>query len=697
MALYDTRGMLVAWLFLTLASSWAPDQLARRRRRSRALGSSNKAYKNEEPSIATMTTNSPSNNLVKAEIEGYVTAVRGFGTQFCFIDLRSGDDKLMQAMLKQQLYQGANDDYLGIRKCTVLGMKLQLIGHVGSTHNNEDIFVVEDCRILGVPRNPQRLRIVLEQAAKGNVSIEQVARAVQIEPNELVSLLQQETELFKQRNCMDGKPYYSLSKKILETLPELTDYPSELANENKHEFSLLSPPEQIRLVPAIVLKQLQHPPKPITVLEQQSVSETLLNCQESRVCFSGWIQNRRRFDGNITVLEVTDDPTATIWSSRLQCILDPKLLNHALGELMAPGSLVEINGYKTSLEAKQMCWISSIRIVQASWRPKHVLYVIDLAKTGVLNTKEASEALGITKDDLKDIMELPTLTERQWKAAEISRGLQSSQSRVGVIEPELLQVLEQFTDLRNQYPVRGVASDLIKVETGRDGSRYRRTKEPQLEWMTQQVDEVIKSHPSFGERPLRVLDVGGGKGLLANHLAAHLGDKAQIIVVDIANRAIKNGEMRSKRLQLPVQYSAGDASTFEHDEKVDLVVALHAYGALSDVALGHAVLNQASFVICPCCFRSNPQLRVPSGYANNTRQLVSVDDWLSVSFTEYDALKVLAEVTGDIHLASRAMHTICALRLAAAERHSVTPMDVAIKTFPIGFSTRNYCLVGRTR
>ena len=43
---------------------------------------------------------------------------------------------------------------------------------------------------------------------------------------------------------------------------------------------------------------------------------------------------------------------------------------------------------------------------------------------------------------------------------------------------------------------------------------------------------------------------------------------------------------------------------------VDIVVALHACGVLSDVALGHASCFLASFVICPCCFCSNPNLLV---------------------------------------------------------------------------------------
>ena len=63
---------------------------------------------------------------------------------------------------------------------------------------------------------------------------------------------------------------------------------------------------------------------------------------------------------------------------------------------------------------------------------------------------------------------------------------------------------------------------------------------------------------------------------------------------------------------------------------------------------------------------------------------------------------MIAERQGDIGISSKAAHTVCALRanavlghhsLAAYNDHS--HLEVSIKTFPIGFSTRNLCLVGK--
>jgi SAM-dependent methyltransferase len=217
--------------------------------------------------------------------------------------------------------------------------------------------------------------------------------------------------------------------------------------------------------------------------------------------------------------------------------------------------------------------------------------------------------------------------------------------------------------------------------------------------MIAQIRDVIESHPDHGQRRLQIVDVGGGKGYLANLVAEQLSDVVDVRVVDISARAINNGMMRARRRNLDnIEYNVGDATAIDM-AGVDIVVALHACGALSDVAMGHAVTNGAAFVVCPCCFRSNPHLRVR---LPDQRQLVTVSEWLQTDHQDVEALQQLAEVQGDIQLAGQAIHSICALRAAAAQHHydssTTRPNDndltVQIKTFPISFSTRNFCIVG---
>jgi hypothetical protein len=72
-----------------------------------------------------------------------------------------------------------------------------------------------------------------------------------------------------------------------------------------------------------------------------------------------------------------------------------------------------------------------------------------------------------------------------------------------------------------------------------------------------------------------------------------------------------------------------------------------------------------------------------------SRTLLSVEDWLGIDMALYDALEQLAEVQGDMETAGEAIHTICALRAFAFDRNSVSPIEVAVKTFQIAFSTRS--------
>jgi SAM-dependent methyltransferase len=299
------------------------------------------------------------------------------------------------------------------------------------------------------------------------------------------------------------------------------------------------------------------------------------------------------------------------------------------------------------------------------------------------------------------------LTERQWRSTEISQTLQGSHTRTGHVTPEILRVLANFQQLRDNFPIQSEDSLTPVTEnvTGRHdplltinlpGTWWQRKKRPQLEFMGRQIQKVVQSHPDCGTRKLRILDVGGGKGVLATYLAQILGDTVQLQVIDIADGAIKNGMMRSKRLDLSVKYFVGDASQFT--DETDVVVALHACGTLSDVALGHAVNHGASFVVCPCCFRSNRHLRVPvHPDRRNDKEFLSAHEWLGVDADYFDTIQSLAEIQGDARLASEAMHTICAMRAAAFQRHSEKrkeSLHVSIKTFPISFSTRNFCIVG---
>jgi 2-polyprenyl-3-methyl-5-hydroxy-6-metoxy-1,4-benzoquinol methylase len=715
-------------------------------------------------------------------VEGYVISKRGFGSSFCFVDVTdahhgSTEAPPVQVMLKRQdfsLENNNNNNYFdGYMQSMLPGIRVGIVGVVAPSRNpGEALLLARRFEIRDLPRNPQHIRILLQAVHNGLLPLVEVAHAAQWSAPDLQAALTAATTTTTAESTTTHLTIetrlHGLAKAILKSMPPpRPDEPVEiLATKNQRGVYTLPLPDKVLQQPPPELERIlavrqssnnnnqdgikNYDAEPLTVpallASKVSTDRGTAVCPSDRVV--GWVQNRRRFLHNVTVLEVVarlervtaasttandhhydnnnnNDRTqhAQLWNQRLKCVLHPAVVYYCtsadattdcsvLGQLLAPGSQVQLEGYyfvsagkggdehDDDASAAALFWVTHVRLLRASWRPSVVQYLIELLVHGKFDRQEAASALRQSDTEIDNILDgTKDLTSRQWKAAEISAQLQDAESRMALISPESMRVLDKFASLRTQYRVQQqfVAVEAATEESSRgtEGSRWKRKKEPQLDWMAQQVKEVIQSHPDFGRRSLKILDVGGGKGYLANHLAGLLGDAVQIRVIDVAQGAVKNGAMRAKRLQLPVEYTAGDASKVDFSGDVDLVVALHACGALTDVALGHAISNAACFVICPCCFRSNPTLQVtlPSAGPSGIDR-IRVEEWLGVDPIDYDVLKLLAEVQGDIALANQAIHTICALRASALAIRSERQVNVAIRTFPMAFSSRNFCLVG---
>jgi len=697
------------------------------------------------------------------EVEAYVTAKRGFGNSFCFLDATDARywESPVQVMIKRQEFEANDGDgeqqqqqrsnFDGYMKAMVPGARMIFTGVAAPSRNNPDeaLLLARRVRLVGLPRNPQHIRILLQAVVENLLDIEEVAKAANWSVSDLEEELKKATAdplLVNggRRDCS----LQSLAKIMLKSLPAEDNYPCDILMR-KHDrgvYTLPKPNAALQNPPpaavSAALDQCNSNNQSIacgSLSSSFSVQDLIANSNttEQSVVVHGWVQNRRRFKYNVTSLELVDDLEHTssaaeddgdeddsgafldeyseqseLWNRRLKCVLHPACALttdcSARSHVLAPGSQVRLQGYfyyssqqrndasgAIIQQLQPLLWITGVKLLRASWRPSVVRHLIELVFQNKFAVQEARDALRRSDTEMQEILDTNDLTARQWKAAEISADLQNSQSRVAAVTPAMVSVLNDFESLRAKYPVESVVEyqDFSQSDNMREGSRWKRKKEPQLIWMAQQVKEAVVSHPAYGTgRPLRVLDVGGGKGYLANHLAKVLGDAISIQVIDVAQGAIKNGAMRSKRLQLPVDYTVGDASKASF--QVDLVVALHACGALTDVAMGHATDNGAAFVICPCCFKSNPLLKV-SSYKGGQRRRMPVDQWLAVDPSRYDLLKLTAEVQGDISLANEAIHSICALRAAAIEARSESCLKVSIKSFPVAFSSRNFCLVGR--
>ena len=129
-------------------------------------------------------------------------------------------------------------------------------------------------------------------------------------------------------------------------------------------------------------------------------------------------------------------------------------------------------------------------------------------------------------------------------------------------------------------------------------------KYPQIAWMRQRLQHF----PGGGNHKIRhIVDVGGGRGDLAIELALGLGPETHVTVVDLNESSLRAGEAYAQECGVGDRMSwiyqdFNDFVESNRSKQVDMVVALHACGNLSDCALDYAVRNEASFLICPCCY-----------------------------------------------------------------------------------------------
>lgn len=103
----------------------------------------------------------------------------------------------------------------------------------------------------------------------------------------------------------------------------------------------------------------------------------------------------------------------------------------------------------------------------------------------------------------------------------------------------------------------------------------------------------------------RVVDVGGGHGLLAHAMLLLDRLSSSAVVVDLAvppsAAAVKDALARAwPRLDGRVTFVSADVGSFEVLE-ADVVVSCHACGAFTDRILEHAAAARARVAVLPCC------------------------------------------------------------------------------------------------
>ncbi len=133
-------------------------------------------------------------------------------------------------------------------------------------------------------------------------------------------------------------------------------------------------------------------------------------------------------------------------------------------------------------------------------------------------------------------------------------------------------------------------------------------------------DEADVSPPA-PDQPLRIADMGCGKGYLTFALAAHIGPRAEITGIEFRPElaALCNRHARDNGLA-HLNFIAGDIATTALD-RLDGLVALHACDTATDDALAKGLAAGARLlIVSPCCQKElRPQLTAPAVLADALR------------------------------------------------------------------------------
>ena len=207
-------------------------------------------------------------------------------------------------------------------------------------------------------------------------------------------------------------------------------------------------------------------------------------------------------------------------------------------------------------------------------------------------------------------------------------------------------------------------------------------KMKQVAWFISRIKATNKS-------PRHILDVGGGRGDLAVQLAVEF-KKSLVTVVDQNESSLNAGEEYSGKLGVSerMTFWHGDFRDFirqyqkdDESNPIDYVVALHACGDLSDLALEFANKIDSDFLVCPCCY---------------TKQYLKpyVPPWYKLCETPGDlnTLKKLAELNERPDISRRACNIINSMRVVSLDRH-----EVHVEEYDPISSKRNIALVGEVK
>jgi hypothetical protein len=383
------------------------------------------------------------------------------------------------------------------------------------------------------------------------------------------------------------------------------------------------------------------------------------------------------------------------------------------------GAIVRVKGTRGRAADREGVVAVSVDLVQCAPVPDAIQYVMQ----GILDGRFPDWTLPISKKQVQEIEKLE-FRERRLAIAKIVRQLQGKDElerdprkrrpHTKLQDLELLDAVESrglisgAADNQKGWrlqtiqsrPLNGDSESTVvdrhsetlnfftenPVESTRRQEYLLGKKQPQVQWMMERIRDLNR-------KPKHILDVGGGRGDLSIALAMHVS--AKVTVVEKNESSLLAGREHAKNL------GCGDKMTFVHADffdfvqvfevskddtpPIDLVVALHACGDLSDLALAFAQQLRCSFVICPCCYTK----RYIHSFSPSWHSLVK-------NAEERVVMSRLAELNERPHISKRAMRVINSMRLHCVQTQSdgaTQNLKLTLEQYESQSSLRNLVLI----
>ena len=376
-------------------------------------------------------------------------------------------------------------------------------GHVGPSRNQKEaILFCTSLKYKLANNNPQHLRNVLKFVADGLLDVTEVLEAL--------PTLSHSGELIPSTSsaAVVNQTYGELATQILDTFPPkfLLNPSQMMGSTDAAKVQLLPPiPQEFGTLPPTIITDDSEVKGKVTVSESLTISQALQQQKQEHdnglVSITGWVQNRRRYQGSVSVLEVVDTFSSSfrttndendekddsnnssndiddsvnsmklkeLWKERIYAVIHPNALcsqemAEMYGNLLSAGARFMMEGFMTKSDDNSSddanaasFWVTRIRLLRSSFRQGEIRQLLDLVHDGkFLDIEEAAGALNIPYSQAEELAEgTATPAHRQWLAAEITMNLQGENSRVGKISNSMMESLSTFAYARDSYPIQG--------------------------------------------------------------------------------------------------------------------------------------------------------------------------------------------------------------------------------------------------